>query len=82
MSLMAATCTSTRDGVTSHAPSTSVMGSLLYCDMMVGHRLMSRSSTLPSVVSSTRTTSRPVVISSPYPSWSRGVCSDPEEVPP
>ena len=46
-SLMVATCTSAMDGSTSPTPSTSKMGSLLYCGMTAGHRLTSRSSTLP-----------------------------------
>jgi hypothetical protein len=70
---MAATCTSTDDGSTSPTPSTSKMGSLLYCGMMAGHRLTLRSLTLPPATSSTRMTSSPVVVSSPCPSWSRGV---------
>ena len=45
---MAVTCTSIGDGSTSPMPSTSKMGSLLYCGMTVGHRLTSRSLTLPS----------------------------------
>ena len=38
---MVATCTSTRDRSTLPAPSTSKMGSLLYCGMAAGHRLTS-----------------------------------------
>ena len=67
------TCTSTGDGSTSPVPSTSKMGSLLYCGMMAGHRLMSRSSTLPPAASSTHTTSRLAVVSSPCLLQSRGV---------
>ena len=70
---MAVTCTSTKDGSTSPTPSTSKMGSLLYCGMMASHRLTSRSLTLRPTTSSTRTTSRMVVVSSPCLSRSRGV---------
>ena len=63
-SLMAITCTSTGDGSTSPMPSTSKTSSLLYCDMTAGHRLTSRSSTLPPIASSTRMTLRPAVVSS------------------
>ena len=72
-SLMAITCTSTGDGSTSPMPSTSKMGSLLYCGMMANHRLTSRSSTSPPAASNTHTTSRPAVVSSPCPSRSQGV---------
>jgi hypothetical protein len=70
---MVVTCTSAGDRSTLPTPSTSKMGSLLYCGMMVGHRLTSRSSTLPPATSSTRTTLSPAVVNSPYPSRSRGV---------
>ena len=70
---MAATCTFTEDGVTSPAPSTSAMGTLLYCGMTASHRLTSRSLTLPPTASSTRMTSRLEIVSSPCPLQSRGV---------
>ena len=44
---MVVTCTSAEAESTLLVPSTSKMGSLLYCGMTVGHRLMSRSFTLP-----------------------------------
>jgi hypothetical protein len=67
------TCTFIGDGSTSLVPLTSKTGSLLYCGMMTGHRLTSRSLTLPPTASSTSMTLRPTVVSSPCPSWSRGV---------
>ena len=73
MTPIASTYTSTRDGSTSPMPSTSKMGSLLYCGMTAGHRLTSRSSTLPPAASSTHMTLRLAVVSSLYLSWSRGV---------
>ena len=69
----AVTCTSIGDGSTPPMPSTSKMGSLLFYGMMIGHRLTSRSLTLPPTASSTRTTLRPAVVSSPCPSRSQGV---------
>jgi hypothetical protein len=70
---MAVTCTSARDGSTSLVPSTSKTSSLLYCSMTAGHRLTSRSSTLPPAASSTCMTLRPAIVSSPYPLQSQVV---------
>ena len=70
---MVVSCTSARDGSTSPAPSTSKMGSLLYCGMTASHRLTLGSLTLPPTASSTCTTLRLEVVSSLYLSWSRGV---------